>query len=24
VFAVVWPFGHAKGLHTPATFDSVQ
>ena len=20
VFAVVWPFGHAKALHTPATF----
>ena len=24
VFAVVWPFAHAKGLHRPATFDSVQ
>ena len=24
VFAVVWPLGHAKGLHTPATFDSVR
>ena len=24
VFAVVWPFGHAKVLHTPATFDSVR
>jgi signal peptidase I len=24
VFAVVWPFAHAKGLPTPATFDSVQ
>jgi signal peptidase I len=24
VFAVVWPFGHAKALHTPATFDSVE
>jgi signal peptidase I len=23
VFAVVWPFGHAKTLHTPATFQSV-
>jgi signal peptidase I len=22
-FAVVWPFGHAKVLHTPATFGSV-
>ena len=22
-FAVVWPFGHAKLLHTPATFGSV-
>ena len=22
--AVVWPFGHAKVLHTPATFDSVR
>jgi signal peptidase I len=24
VFAVVWPFGQAKILHTPATFRSVQ
>jgi len=24
VFAVVWPLGHAKMLHTPATFDSVH
>ena len=24
VFAVVWPFGHAQVLHTPATFDSVR
>jgi signal peptidase I len=24
VFAVVWPFGHAKTLPTPATFDSVR
>jgi signal peptidase I len=24
VFAVVWPFGHGKVLHTPATFDSVR
>jgi signal peptidase I len=24
VFAVVWPFGHAKLLKTPATFDSVR
>jgi signal peptidase I len=24
VFAVVWPFSHAKGLHRPATFDSVE
>jgi len=24
VFAVVWPFGHAKLMHTPATFDSVH
>jgi signal peptidase I len=24
VFAVVWPFGHAKILHTPATFGSVH
>ena len=24
VFAVVWPFGHAKLLHTPATFGSVK
>ncbi len=24
VFAVVWPFGHAKALHTPATFGSVR
>jgi signal peptidase I len=24
VFAVVWPFGHAKFLHTPATFGSVK
>ena len=24
VFAVVWPFAHAKALHTPATFDSVE
>lgn len=24
VFAVVWPFGHAQALHTPATFDSVR
>ena len=24
VFAVVWPFGHAKLLHTPATFGSVR
>ena len=23
VFAVVWPLGHAKTLHTPATFESV-
>jgi len=23
-FAVVWPFGHAKVLHTPATFESVN
>ncbi len=24
VFAVVWPFGHATTLHTPATFRSVR
>jgi signal peptidase I len=24
VFAVVWPLGHAKVLHTPATFESVK
>jgi signal peptidase I len=24
VFAVVWPFGHAKVMHTPATFESVE
>ena len=24
VFAVVWPLGHAKALHTPATFGTVQ
>jgi signal peptidase I len=24
VFSVVWPLGHAKALHTPATFDSVR
>jgi signal peptidase I len=24
VFAVVWPFGHAKSLTTPATFDTVR
>jgi signal peptidase I len=24
VFAVVWPLGHAKFLHTPATFGSVK
>jgi len=24
VFAVVWPFGHAKLLRTPATFDAVR
>jgi signal peptidase I len=24
VFAVVWPFSHAKILHTPATFSSVR
>ena len=24
VFAVVWPLGHAKTLHTPATFGSVH
>jgi signal peptidase I len=24
VFAVVWPLGHAKLLHTPATFESVH
>jgi signal peptidase I len=24
VFAVVWPFGHAAVLHTPATFGSVH
>jgi signal peptidase I len=24
VFAVVWPFGHATVLHTPATFASVR
>jgi signal peptidase I len=24
VLAVVWPFGHAKVLHTPATFGSVH
>lgn len=24
VFAVVWPFGHAKLMHTPATFDAVH
>jgi signal peptidase I len=24
VFAVVWPLGHAKGIHRPATFESVD
>ncbi len=24
VFSVVWPFGHAKFLHRPATFESVD